>query len=62
VWFVFEAWEGWAESGQVGGRAECGEEGRTGTFLETISVKFREEEWRGATDSGLGAVEFTAYC
>jgi hypothetical protein len=44
VGFVSEAWEGWAESGQVGGMAECGGEGRTGTFPETISGKFREEE------------------
>ena len=60
--FVFGAWEGWAESGQVGGMAECGGEGRTGTFFDTISGKFREEESRGVIDSGLGAVEFTAYC
>lgn len=59
---VSGVWEGWVELGQVGGVAECGGEGRTGTFPQTISGKFREEEWRGVTDSGLGAVEFTAYC
>jgi hypothetical protein len=37
-------WEGWVESGQVGEMAECGEEGQTGTFFESISRKFREEE------------------
>ena len=55
-------WVEWGESGQVGGMAECGGEGRTGTFFYTISGKFREEESRGVIDSGLGAVEFTAYC
>jgi hypothetical protein len=44
VGIVSGVWEGWVESGHVGGMAECGEEARTGTFLETISRKFREEE------------------
>jgi len=41
---VSAVWVEWGESGQVGGMAECGGEGRTGTFPETISGKFREEE------------------
>ena len=37
---------GWQEGGTAGGMAECGEEGRTGTFSNTISVGLREEgEW-----------------
>jgi len=41
---VSGVWEEWGESGQVGGMAECGGEGRTGTYTDTISGKFREEE------------------
>jgi hypothetical protein len=37
-------WEGWVESEQVGGMAECGGGGRTGTYIKAISGKFREEE------------------
>jgi len=41
---------GWQEGvlgmGTAGGMAECGEEGRTGTFGNAISVGLREEgEW-----------------
>ena len=54
--------KGWGESRQVGGMAEYGGEGRTGTFPQAISGKFGEEERQQAADSGLGAVDFTAYC
>ena len=44
---LLAGWEGGVLGmGTVGGMAECGEEGRTGTLSNAISVGLREEgEW-----------------
>ena len=49
-----QAWAEW--------RAGCGEGVLTGTYRYPISGELREEEGEEWVDSGLGAVEFTAYC
>jgi hypothetical protein len=57
VGIVSGVWEGWVESGQAGGMAEFGGEGRIGTFLDSITPRVREKG-AGAADSDLGAARF----